>query len=235
MYLLLSVCLLFCSCAQNHTTGLGQNNQNEGTKYEEVDLLSDDMYRIPEYNNDSLEKVNRVLFKFNNEAYEWVLIPVNEFYTYYAPEIAQKGLSNLFDNLATPLYIVGNLLIFEFDNAAHELANFAVNFGSCLLLCDNYPDDNTFKNIQFQDVFDYYGMKDGVFLVLPLIGPTNVKGAIAKVGDLLFSFGTYLGSPESLIFSSSEIITQTRFKQYTEISKINFDPYITFRQYFEQK
>lgn len=145
------------------------NSKNEDTKFIKV--------------YDPLEPFNRRMYCFNYYADKYVLMPAVHAYEFVTPKIAQKGVSNFFSNLQEINTFVNSLLQFEGRKATITLVRFGINstlgiFGlfdvaSKLHLPKQYED--------FGLTLAKYGVGNGPYLVLPLLGPSNLRDATGKV------------------------------------------------------
>ena len=59
---------------------------------------------------DPIAPWNRLMFKFNDKLYYWVLKPVSKGYAAVLPQIMRTGIKNFFYNIKAPIRIAGCLL-----------------------------------------------------------------------------------------------------------------------------
>jgi len=136
---------------------------------------------------DPLEPINRVTFRFNDFVYENLLQPVSDAYTWITPEPVQEGASNVFDNLRYFERVTGNLLQARWQGAWVETGRFAVN--STVGIAGVFrPADKLsgFAEPPAEDIgqaLGAWGLSEGPYLVLPLLGPSNLRDLVGYVGD----------------------------------------------------
>lgn len=128
---------------------------------------------------DPLEPLNRRIYYFNYYLDKYLLIPAVDAYEYVTPNLVQEGVSNFFTNLEGISTFINSLLQFKGKKATITLARFAINstFGilglfdvaSALELPKTYED--------FGLTMAKYGVGDGAYLVLPALGPSNLRDA----------------------------------------------------------
>jgi phospholipid-binding lipoprotein MlaA len=193
---------------------------------------------------DPFAPINEAVFHFNDKLYYWGLKPVTIGFSYVMPEFARIGFSNAFSNLRSPVNIVNNLLQLEFSRSFLELIrlifNSVVGVGgfidasSALLGIEKQQAD-------FGQTLGLYGVGQGCYLVLPIIGPTSFRDGIGLTGDLFMSPPTYLGYFFLNFLEASgaylyEKVNDTSFKigDYEQFMSMSVDPYLAQRDAFVQ-
>ena len=136
---------------------------------------------------DPFEPVNRVTFRFNDFVYTNLVRPLADGYTAITPDPVEKSASNFFDNLNYPVRLAGNLLQGRLRGAWVETGRFAINstVGVAGLFTPADAVDG-FAPIPAEDVgqaFGAWGIPEGPYLVLPLLGPSNVRDFGGYIGD----------------------------------------------------
>ena len=143
---------------------------------------------------DPFETINRGMFWFNDKMYFLVLKPVTRVWR-YTPEPLRISLKNFFNNLQAPVRIVNAGLQGKFATAGTELTRFATN--TTLGVAGLFdPAKEHFGQTQHNEdtgqTFGFYGASPGPYLVLPFLGPTNVRDGIGSFGDTYLSLAWYL-------------------------------------------
>lgn len=141
---------------------------------------------IYEQNNDPLEPMNRAIFSFNMAADEYVLEPVAKGYAYITPKVVQEAGYNFFENLKQPIYLANSLLELDFKSAGTIAGRFAINTLFGFLGCIDTATELEVPVVKrtFGDTLVVWGVKDGgPYLVLPILGPANVRDGIGKGVD----------------------------------------------------
>ncbi len=136
---------------------------------------------------DPLESVNRVLFKVNDVFYMKIFKPVADTYEKVAPAPVEEGATNFFRNIGYPVRLTGNLLQGRVDGALVETKRFAINSTVGLAgLMDLAKDVEGLERIPAEDlgqVLGVWGVSEGPYLVLPIIGPSNLRDLAGFFGD----------------------------------------------------
>ncbi len=138
--------------------------------------------------SDPLEGLNRAIFKFNDGFYSFVLRPVAHGYERATPPPLRHGLTNFFDNLRFPIRLVGDVLAGRPKRAAQETGKFIVNttvgFAGLARVSDSVPALKDVPPAGLGTAFAAWGIGPGPFLVLPVIGPNDVRDTVGYAGDV---------------------------------------------------
>lgn len=195
--------------------------------------------------NDPLEPVNRVIFEFNEIVYSALLTPVAETYNAVLPETMRLGISNVIDNLSSPVTFVNDLLQFEIHRALTTLARFLVNtvagMGGMADVASSIGLEE--HDEDFGQTLGVYGFGEGLYLVLPLLGPSNPRDAIGKhVVDPFFDpLGLYLTNTDrdAESFARTAVSAVDEFAgvvdELEQIKKTSVDYYAAIRSLYRQR
>ncbi len=135
--------------------------------------------------NDPLEDVNRAVFEFNRTLDRVVMRPIAELYVLTLPHEVRRGVTNMLGNLGEPLNVTNNLLQGKTERAGASLMRFAVNStvgiagvfdAAGALDLERAPED-------FGETLAVWGMGEGPYLVLPVLGPSNPRDATGLAVD----------------------------------------------------
>ena len=145
---------------------------------------------------DPLEPLNRAVYKFNDGADHLFIKPAAEFYRFFVPEFMRTGVSNFFSNIGDVIVALNSLLQGKFTQAGSDVARLIVNTTVGLLgLFDVATEIGLEKhNEDFGQTLGYWGIGDGPYLVLPLLGPSSARDAVGWVGDYYAWPVTYIES-----------------------------------------
>ena len=134
---------------------------------------------------DCFEKVNRGIFAFNQALDGAVFEPLAKGYR-QLPVPIRHGTSNILDNLSTLMTIPNNLLQGEIKKAGQNTVRFAVNTTLGILGIFDPASGLGFANLGKEDygqTFGSWGIGEGCYLVLPILGPSTVRDTIGLVGS----------------------------------------------------
>lgn len=223
------------------------NSQNENQNF--ISDFSDEFesQKIEVY--DPLSGYNRVMTSFNDGVYTYVFNPITKGYVKVVPEIARVGFSNFFDNILFPVRFVNNLLQFKFQNSVDELARFLVNstFGILGFMDPATTELGIEKHKEdFGQTLGYYGVGSGFHIVLPFLGPSNLRDTFGLVGD---GYISPINDTSALNYKIPNDSTQTIYAgfskyindnslnlgKYENLKKDALDLYPFLRDIYEQK
>lgn len=134
---------------------------------------------------DPIEPVNRAVHRFNEGFDRAVLKPVAEGYRAVTPSLAQSGLRNFFSNLDDVTVVANDFLQFKLKQGAHDFMRLAFNssFGLFGLLDISSEMGLQKHNEDFGQTLGHWGVGSGPYLVLPFIGPGNLRDSTAFAID----------------------------------------------------
>jgi phospholipid-binding lipoprotein MlaA len=126
--------------------------------------------------------------------YFYVLKPVAKVLR-YTPEPWRISIKNFFLNLQSPIRIVNAGLQGKFAVAGNELTRFFTN--TTLGIGGLFDPAKEHFGIRLHDedtgqTFGHYGVGPGPYLVLPFLGPSNVRDGIGLVGDYYLDLTYYI-------------------------------------------
>ena len=140
------------------------------------------------YNNpdDPWEGVNRRVFAFNETLDAWVLKPVAKAYDTVTPGPVRVGVANFFGNLGDVWGGVNNLLQGKPLDAASDLGRFSVNstVGIAGLIDVATPLGLERHQEDFGQTLAVWGVGNGPYVVLPVLGPRTLRDTGGVVVDL---------------------------------------------------
>jgi phospholipid-binding lipoprotein MlaA len=192
---------------------------------------------------DPLERINRGIFWFNDKMYFYVLKPVARGFR-YVPEPWRVSLKNFFNNLRAPVTIINATLQGKFSDAGYELTRFATN--TTLGIGGLFDPSKEHFGITPRDedtgqTLGRYGVGPGPYLVLPFLGPSNLRDAIGLFADSRMDLTyhiwgkdkdnyDYLGAIAIRTINTLSLDKDT----YEGIKRDALDPYLFVRDAFAQ-
>ncbi len=139
----------------------------------------------PAARRDPLEPVNRAVYRFNDTVDRIAFEPVARGYRDFVPEEIRVVVGNVFGNLADLWTAANQLLQGKPDAAVSDLGRFALN--STLGLAGMVDVATHFglekHNEDFGQTLGRWGVPPGPYLMLPLLGPSTLRDAPARVVD----------------------------------------------------
>jgi phospholipid-binding lipoprotein MlaA len=141
-----------------------------------------------DFEYDPWEPFNEKMFWFNREVLDrFVLKPVATAWNFILPNPVQKGIHNVFDNLAVVRRVVNNALQLKFVGAGKEAARFTIN--STIGVVGFFDVAKEGFGIEQSDedtgqTLGVWGVGPGPFLVLPFLPPLTVRDGIGFAVDV---------------------------------------------------
>ncbi len=198
------------------------------------DYLEENFDLYPESQiQDPYEKFNRVMFSTNKILDKTLLIPIASIYTAVTPYPIKHGVRNFLSNLLEPQTILYRSITFDKKRALTSFFRFIINttfgiFGTFDVAKHMGLKSNT---MTFSQVLSKYGAKNGPYLVLPLIGPSNIKNGFGYIIDFYnnpirlstsknkdkFEIGEYslrIISKRSSLLSQSKMLQDVAIDEY---------------------
>jgi phospholipid-binding lipoprotein MlaA len=205
------------------------------------DSFDDEFSLVKKDNFDPLSGYNRVMTSFNDGLYTYVVFPTGNVYSAIVPKPIRESISNFFDNLQYPLRLVNNLLQLKFENSYIETQRFLLNstVGMAGLFdpaYDWYKIEQ--KDEDFGQTLGYYGVGGGFHIVLPFLGPSNLRDSFSLIVDWQTDpFFYKLGLRDSLELSGFEYFNNysSKQKEYEALKKGALDKYLLFKDIYEQQ
>jgi phospholipid-binding lipoprotein MlaA len=135
--------------------------------------------------DDPFESFNRSMFAFNEAADKYAFKPAAEGYNFIMPDMASKGVTNFFNNIDDIVVFFNELLQFKIAEAAATSARVVFNstFGLLGLIDVSTPMGLPKHNEDFGQTLAVWGVGSGPYLVLPFIGPRNVRDTAGLAVD----------------------------------------------------
>lgn len=131
---------------------------------------------------DPFEGFNRTVFSFNEGVDTVLFKPLARGYDAVMPQVAQDCVGNVFANLRVPFSAINNVLQGKFKAACDDVARFVVNttvgLGGCFDVATQLEIPNHRED--FGQTLGKWGVPAGPYLVLPLLGSSNVRDTLAQ-------------------------------------------------------
>ncbi len=144
--------------------------------------------------NDPLEPLNRKIFAFNMAADKYALRPAIKGYRAITTSGFRQKVRTFLANLKTPLTVVNDVLQLNFKNAGLDASRFVINstlgFFGVFDVADRMGIPPNYQGLG--TTLAVWGVPSGPYLVLPLLGPSNVRDAAGMAADIALDPMTYV-------------------------------------------
>ncbi len=194
---------------------------------------------VPSGFPDPFEKLNRGTLVFNNAVDRFVLDPITLGYRFLFPEAVRRSINRFFDNVNSTQTLVNDLFQLEWKDAGittgRLLVNSTVGLGGLFDPATRFGIEGHISD--FGQTLAIAGAPSGPYLMLPLLGPSNIRDGIGVGVDALFHPTFFvLGGTDVLFFSGSSGLTE-RARHYEELKALeesSIDYYAALRSGYYQ-
>lgn len=187
---------------------------------------------------DPWEPMNRKLFAVNHAVDKLTFRPLAKGYRKITPVFARRGVANFFDNLSTPRSSLNNFLQGKPSRGFSELGRFLFNstlgLGGLIDVAtaggmESFDED-------FSQTFAVWGLPQGPYTVLPILGPNTVLDVIALPFDIVSDLQVHMGDSgtRDRLWGLRAIDLRRRLLAADKLLEDSQDPYITLRESFLQ-
>jgi phospholipid-binding lipoprotein MlaA len=194
--------------------------------------------------NDPLEPTNRVFYKINNGIDTVILKPAAQAYKFIVPTPARNGIHNMLQNIGSPVRLTNDVLEGKpkraSDTTIRFLLNSIVGVGGIFDVAKDigFPGHDN----DFGLTLGVWGVPEGPFLFLPILGPSNPRDAAGFGVDIAIDPFTWIGRGTDAYTIGSWTRTvlgaldarSNVLDAIDQIKKTALDPYATFRSLFRQ-
>ena len=136
-------------------------------------------------NPDPWETMNRAIFDFNEVTDVYVLAPVARGWGYVTPHFFHVAIRNFNGLILMPTVFFNDILQLKGEHAMEDIGRmlFNVSFGLLGLIDVATAMEIPHNDADFGQTLGYWGAPTGPYLVLPLFGPSSIRGGIGRIGD----------------------------------------------------
>jgi phospholipid-binding lipoprotein MlaA len=188
---------------------------------------------------DRFERANRSIYKFNSALDHAVVRPVARAYVKVTPRPVRRSVSNFLSNFEYPVTIVNDFLQGKGRDGFSDIARFGVNtvigIGGLFDPASHWGLDK--HDEDFGQTLGKWGVPSGPYLMLPLLGPSTVRDAPAKLVDRVATPDTYINDLTLTLGLGAAKIVDTRAGLLNADQMIDsaYDPYAFVRNTWLQR
>jgi phospholipid-binding lipoprotein MlaA len=192
--------------------------------------------------NDPGESVNRKIFEANVAVDHKVMRPVAQAYVDHVPDPVRQGIHNVVQNLKEPATAVNDLLQGNVGKAWQSVRRLAVNttIGGAGVVDVAKKMGLPPHSADFGQTLAVWGVKEGPFVELPLLGPSNPRDAVGTVADMAMNPLTFVGGPPATYASvaaggAGAVETRAQhLKDLDDLERNSLDYYAELRSVYRQ-
>ena len=134
---------------------------------------------------DCFETINRGIFAFNQGLDKVFFKPVAKGYR-YLPKPIRSGTSNALSNLSNVVTIPNNILQGQLKEAGINTLRFSINTTlgiAGIFDVASYYGLNKLDKEDYGQTLGKWGVKEGCYFVLPVLGPTTVRDSLGSLAN----------------------------------------------------
>lgn len=137
--------------------------------------------------SDPIEPVNRAIFSFNNFLDMILIEPAAKVYNAVFPGFVRDSVQSFMRNLRSPLIVANNLLQGDIGDAGVATARFIINstVGIAGLVDIASTQGLSYEEEDFGQTLAVWGLGDGFYIMLPILGPSSLRDGVGRVGDMM--------------------------------------------------
>jgi phospholipid-binding lipoprotein MlaA len=151
----------------------------------DVQAIESQAQVVGEDDNDPLEGLNRGIFEFNRVVDGVLIKPAAQIYRGVLPQQAQDSVRSFLRNLRSPVILANDVLQGDMDRAGSTIGRFLVNttlgIGGLFDVASELG--MPFHDEDFGQTLAVWGVGEGPYLVLPILGPSNPRDAVGLASE----------------------------------------------------
>lgn len=189
---------------------------------------------------DPYEHFNRRTFAFNEQIDKIIYKPVAKVYDTVFPWPVKKGVSNFFNNLGEITNFANDLLQLDGRESAVDFSRFAINttigIGGLFDVAVKMGLERNYEDLGL--TFAKWGAKKSPYFVIPFLGPSTIRDAIAfPINYFCLTPWEYIQPPELSWGLQGLKLVDMRAKLLPgdKVIKESFDPYVFVRDAYLQR
>lgn len=219
------LCLALCSTLLGACSS-GPQPQPQAEQYAKPVFTAERLlppdYQSPTEVWDPWQGMNKRIYNFNYHFDQKVFLPVVHGYRTVVPQFARTGVSNFFDNFRDMVTLVNSMLQLApaktFQSTGRVLVNSTVGVFGLIDVATmlDFPRPKE----DFGQTLGHWGVGQGPFLVVPFLGPSNLRDGIGLLPDYYVQTvvqGEALSRPlrkTVFLFNAVDTRYETAFRYY---------------------
>jgi phospholipid-binding lipoprotein MlaA len=194
--------------------------------------------------DDPWEKFNRTMYTFNDAADRAVIRPVAAGYRKITSSNVRRVVGNFYDNIKMPITIANNVLQGDPRRAAKNTGRFVVNttLGFAGLFDPASEMSLPLDETDFGVTLAKWGVPEGPFLVLPLVGSTTVRDFWRLPVDQYFDPLSWYAKGHDFNYNAEYlpsvfylVTLRARGIEAEGLLEGVYDPYVFYRDAYRQR
>jgi phospholipid-binding lipoprotein MlaA len=185
---------------------------------------------------DPFQEINQKTHNFNLVLDKQLATPVARIYKKVTPDLVEKSITNFTHNIEDLSIAINNLLQGKINNGISDLLRFTINSSLGVLGFFDVASNLGFEkhDEDFGQTLATWGMGAGPYIVLPGLGPSNLRDTLSMLPDA-FLTPLYVIDHDRTSYSLTAIdIVETRARYLGLESVVIGDDYLFYRDAYLQ-
>jgi len=188
---------------------------------------------------DHFERFNRAIYKFNTALDHAILRPVARGYVKVTPRPVRNAVSNFLGNLEYLKTIGNDVLQAHFvdfgSDVGRLLVNTTVGVGGLFDPATRFGLEKHDRD--FGQTLGKWGLPPGPYLILPLLGPSDIRDAAGLIPDHFMTIDSLINNQDAQLgLGAARVIDRrTQLLSFDATLDSAFDPYALVRSIWFQR
>ena len=185
---------------------------------------------------DPFQEINEKTHNFNLVLDKQLATPVARIYKKVTPDLVEKSITNFTHNIEDLSIAINNILQGKINNGVSDLLRFTINSSLGVLGFFDVASNLGFEkhDEDFGQTLATWGMGAGPYIVLPGLGPSNLRDTLSMLPDA-FLTPLYVIDHDRTSYSLTAIdIVETRARYLGLESVVIGDDYLFYRDAYLQ-
>jgi phospholipid-binding lipoprotein MlaA len=185
---------------------------------------------------DTFQEMNEKTHKFKLVLYKQLATPVARIYKKVTPDLVERSITNFTHNIEDLSIAINNILQGKINNGISDLLRFTINSSLGVLGFFDIASNLGFEkhDEDFGQTLATWGMGAGPYIVLPGLGPSNLRDTLSMLPDA-FLTPLYVIDHDRTSYSLTAIdIVETRARYLGLESVVIGDDYLFYRDAYLQ-
>jgi len=223
------------------TAGFGKTRAGIAAVVAGVTLSGCATAEQPQETWDPFQKVNRVVYKFNDAVDRALLKPIASGYDSSIPAPVKRGVANFFNNAFEPTVVINDVLQGKVGQAVSDTGRFVVNTTVGIAgVFDVATSMGMERHVEdFGQTFAKWGFNPGPYLVLPILGPSNLRDGIGTGIYFAYTYPfTHISDDTSryAVYALEIVNNRAQLLATTDVvEQAALDPYLFVREAYHQR
>lgn len=188
---------------------------------------------------DHIERFNRSIYKFNIALDHAIVRPVARGYVKVTPRPVRSSIANFFINLGYTKTIGNDIFQGHFLDFGSDIARLVVNttvgIGGLFDPATRFGLEKHDRD--FGQTLGKWGLPTGTYLMLPVLGPSDVRDGFGLIPDRFMSIESQITDPviQASVTVADKVNVRAQLLPFDKVIETAYDPYALVRNVWFQR